>query len=226
MSTDMIEGRSRGLSLKATLAAVVGTLAVLVLIACGIAGAEAWRGYVGAGHVAQVNANTDLLLKGLESIQLERGQTNTALQAPAPVTAQVRDVIAKRRAEGDPLLSNALGRISASGISDGDRLIADVRQAYDRVKKLRLGADGALQVPKEQRDAELLKSWYPTQSDLLAKIQNLWAAASREVSKEDAIVGQLTIVKQSAFLMREYAGRERALHARGRHIRASGTRFA
>ena len=213
MSTDMIEGRSRGLSLKATLAAVVGTLAVLVLIACGIAGAEAWRGYVGAGHVAQVNANTDLLLKGLESIQLERGQTNTALQAPAPVTAQVRDVIAKRRAEGDPLLSNALERISASGISDGDRLIADVRQAYDRVKKLRLGADAALQVPKEQRDAELLKSWYPALSDLLAKIQNLWTAASREVSKEDAIVGQLTIVKQSAFLMREYAGRERALHA-------------
>src|SRR6476620_9061147 len=123
MSTDMVTIRSRGLSLKATLTVVFGTLAILVLTAYGIAGAEAWRGYVGAGRVAQVNANTDLLLKGLESIQLERGQTNTALQAPNPVTAQVRDVIAKRRAEGDPLLSNALDRISASGISDGDRLI-------------------------------------------------------------------------------------------------------
>ena len=67
MSTDMITTRSRGLSLKATLAAVVGTLAVLVLIACGIAGAEAWRGYVGAGRVAQVNANTDLLLNEAET---------------------------------------------------------------------------------------------------------------------------------------------------------------
>ena len=74
-------------------------------------------------------------------------------------------------------------------------------------------ADAALQVPKEQRDTELLKSWYPTLSDLLVKIQTLWTAASREVSKEDAIVGQLTTVKQSAFLMREYAGRERAMHA-------------
>ena len=129
MSTGTITGRSRGISLKATLAAVVGTLAILVLIACGIAGAEAWRGYVGAGRVADVNANTDLLLKGLESIQLERGQTNTALQAPAAVSAQVRTVIDKRRAEGDPLLSNALDRIAASGIADGERLIADVRQA-------------------------------------------------------------------------------------------------
>ena len=63
MSTDMVTIRSRGLSLKATLTVVFGTLAILVLTACGIAGAEAWRGYVGAGRVAQVNANTDLLLK-------------------------------------------------------------------------------------------------------------------------------------------------------------------
>ena len=130
MSIDMTTGRSRGLSLKATLAMVVATLAILVLIACGIAGADAWRGCVGAGRVAEVNANTDLLLKGLESIQLERGQTNTALQAPAPVTAEVRNVIAKRRADGDPPLSNALDRIATSGIADSDRLIADVRQAY------------------------------------------------------------------------------------------------
>jgi methyl-accepting chemotaxis protein len=213
MSTDVIAGPSRGFSLKATLAVVVGTLATLILVACGIAGAEAWRGYVGAGRVAQVNANTDLLLKGLESIQLERGQTNTALQAPTPVSTEVRNVIAKRRAEGNPLLSIALDRISASEIPDGNRLIADVQQAFERAKQLRQSADAALQVPKEQRDAELLKAWYPALSDLLAKIQALWTAASREVSKEDAIVGQLTIVKQSAFLMREYAGRERAVHA-------------
>jgi hypothetical protein len=213
MTTDLMTGRSRGLSLKATLAAVVATLAILVLLACGIAGVEAWHGYVGAGRVAEVNANTDLLLKGLESIQLERGQTNTALQGPTPVTAQVKDLIAKRRADCDPSLSKALDQLTASGISGGDRLIADVRQAYDRVKQARQGADTALQVPKDQRDAALLKSWYPVVSDLLAKIQTLWAAASGEVSKEDAIVGQLTTIKQNAIQMREYAGRERAMHA-------------
>ena len=203
----------RGLSLKATLGLVVGTLAVLVLIACSIAGIDAWRGYVVSVRVAEVNANTDMLLKGLESIQLERGQTNTALQAPAPASAQVREVIARRRAEGDPPLATGLDRMSSAPIPDGARLIGEVRQAYNRVKQLRQQADTALQSPKEQRDAELLKAWYPAVSDLLVRIQNLWTAASREVSKEDAIVGQLTMVKQAAFLMREYAGRERAVHA-------------
>ena len=203
----------RGLSLKSTLGFVVGTLAVLVLIACSIAGIDAWRGYVVSVRVAEVNANTDMLLKGLESIQLERGQTNTALQAPAPASAQVREVIAKRRAEGDPPLARGLDRMASALIPDGARLIGEVRQAYDRVKQLRQQADAALQSPKEQRSAELLKAWYPAVSDLLVRIQNLWTAASREVSKEDAIVGQLTMVKQAAFLMREYAGRERAVHA-------------
>jgi len=203
----------RGLSLKATLGSVVGVLAALVLVACTIAGIDAWRGYAVAVRVAEVNANTDTLLKGLESIQLERGQTNTALQAATPASAQVSEVIAKRRAEGDASLTRGLDRMSAAEIPDAARLIGDVRQAYDRVKQLRQQADSALQIPKDRRDAELLKAWYPALSELLSRIQNLWTAASREVSKEDAIVGQLTMVKQAAFLMREYAGRERALHA-------------
>ena len=56
-------------------------------------------------------------------------------------------------------------------------------------------------------------SWYPTVSDLLSRCPSLWTAVSREISKEDHIVGQLTMVKQAAFQMREYAGRERAVHA-------------
>jgi len=203
----------RGLSLRATLGLVVGALALLVLFACSIAGVDAWRGYVVAVRVAEVNATTDTLLRGMESIQLERGQTNTALQAPAPASSQVREVIAKRRAEGDPLLARGLDRLASASFPESGRLVGDARQAYDRVKQLRLQADSALQNPKEQRDADLLKAWYPALSDLITRVQALWTAASRDVSKQDAIVGQLTMIKQSAFLMREYAGRERATHA-------------
>ena len=213
MNPDLRRGRSGTLSVKATLVVIVGVLAALILIACGIAGMDAWRSYAAATRVAEVNANTDQLLKGLESIQLERGQTNTALQAPAPATAQVRDLIQQRRSQGDSVLGPALGQIAATATPDGKKLIAELDQAYDRTRQLRRNADAALQTPKEQRDAELLKSWYPTVSALLNRIQSLWTAASRDISKQDAIVGQLTMVKQAAFQMREYAGRERAVHA-------------
>jgi methyl-accepting chemotaxis protein len=213
MNSDLRRGRSGTLSVKATLVIIVGVLAALILIACGIAGMDAWRSYAAAARVAEVNASTDQLLKGLESIQLERGQTNTALQAPTPATAQVRDLIQQRRSQGDSVLGPALGQIAATATPDGKKLIAELDQAYDRTRQLRRNADTALQSPKEQRDAGLLKSWYPTVSDLLSRIQSLWTAASREISKQDAIVGQLTMVKQAAFQMREYAGRERAVHA-------------
>src|SRR3954466_22061 len=148
------------LSIRTTLGIIVALLAGLLLIACSIAGLDAWRGYVVAVRVAEVNASTDHLLKGLESIQLERGQTNTALQAAAAAATDVKDLIQKRRTEGDPLLGQALAAIDPSTMTDGQQLLDDVRQAYARVKQLRQKADSDLQLPKEQRDAELLKSWY------------------------------------------------------------------
>lgn len=202
-----------GITVKTTLAVIVAVLAALVLISCAIAGKDAWQSHAVAVRVAEVNANADHLLKGLESIQLERGQTNTALQAPAAATGETRELIQKRRSQGDAALAPALQQIAASATPEGKKLIAEVQQAYERVKQLRRSADSALQSAKDQRDGELLKSWYPTVSDLLTRIQSLWTVASREISKEDAIVGELTMVKQSAFLMREYAGRERAVHA-------------
>ena len=114
MNPDLRRGRSGTLSVKATLVIVVGVLAALILISCGIAGSDAWRSYVAATRVAEVNANTDQLLKGLENIQLERGQTNTALQAPAPATAQVRDLIQQRRSQGDTALGPSLAQIAAT----------------------------------------------------------------------------------------------------------------
>jgi methyl-accepting chemotaxis protein len=213
MNSDRQRGFSGLLTVKATLALIVGVLAALVLIACGIAGNDAWRSYAAAMRVAEVNAITDQLLKGLESIQLERGQTNTALQAPAAATAQVNEVIQQRRSQGDAVLSPALAQMTATANAEGKKLIGEVEQAYERTRQLRKNADGAVRLPKEQRDAALLKSWYPTVSGLLTAIQSLWTSASREISKEDPIVGQLTMVKQAAFQMREYAGRERAVHA-------------
>jgi methyl-accepting chemotaxis protein len=213
MNSDRRRGLSGTLNVKATLVLVVGVLALLILVACGIAGRDAWHSYAAAIRVAEVNANTDHLLKGLENIQLERGQTNTALQAPAAATGQVHDVIQQRRSQGDAALAPALAEMANTAIPDGRKLLGELSQAYERVRQLRRNADTAMQSPKERRDAELLKSWYPTVSDFLNRIQSLWTAASREISKEDAIVGQLTMVKQAAFQMREYAGRERAVHA-------------
>jgi hypothetical protein len=149
MNPDLRRGRSGTLSVKATLVIIVGVLAALILVACGIAGMDAWRSYAAATRVAEVNANTDQLLKGLESIQLERGQTNTALQAPAPATAQVRDVIQQRRSQGDSVLGPALAQIAATATPDGKKLIAELDQAYDRTRQLRRNADIALQSPKE-----------------------------------------------------------------------------
>ena len=113
------EALSGTLTVKTTLAVIVGVLAALVLISCAIAGTDAWRSYTAAFRVAEVNANADQLLKGLESIQLERGQTNTALQAPAPANAEARELMQKRRSQGDAVLARALRQIAVTATPEG-----------------------------------------------------------------------------------------------------------
>ena len=95
-----------------------------------------------------MNANADQLLKGLEYIQLERGQTNTALQAPAPTSAETRKLIQKRRSQGDAVLSSALRQIAATATPESKKLIADLEQAYERVKQLRRSADSPFSLPR------------------------------------------------------------------------------
>ena len=85
----------------------------------------------------------------------------------------------KRRSQGDAVLSSALRQIAATATPESKKLIADLEQAYERVKQLRRSANSAPQSAKEQRDAELLKSWYPTVSEFLTRIQSLWTVASR-----------------------------------------------
>ena len=200
-------------TIRVALSGAVGVLALIAMIGCGVAGLSAWRNFSLQTRVVSVNADTDNLLKAQESLQLERGITNTALHSSEIATAPVRARIQELRGAGQGGLDAALEHLGGITFADRDSLIATVRAAADRMAALRARADTAIGLPRDARDAALLKEWYPAATDMLRDIGALWLAASREISAVDPVVGRMAMVKQSAFLMREYAGRERALHA-------------
>ncbi len=200
-------------TLRSALISAVGVLAAIAMIGCGVAGLSAWRHFSQQSRIASVNLDTDNLLKAQESLQLERGLTNTALQSTDIANGQTRAGIQELRAAGQGGLLTALDRLARADFPDRDALIATVRSAGERMAQLRARADAAIGQPRATRDPALLADWYPAATAMLRDIGALWLAASRDIGKLDPIVGQMAMVKQNAFLMREYAGRERALHA-------------
>ena len=200
------------MTIRTSLSLSVAALAIIATIGCGVTGFDAWRGFLTAKHVASVNAETDRLLKAQEALQLERGQTNVALQSAGIASEQVRGSIQALRAAGNEGLRLAIVTLEKTDIPDKDRLIGTMRDSVQAFQEMRKQADTALVQPKDARDLALLKDWYPKASVMLQGIGALWLAASRDISRQDPILGQMAMVKQNAFLMREYAGRERALH--------------
>lgn len=200
------------INIKTTLTAAVGALAMIAVIGCGLAASRAWIEFATARTVGQVNEETDKLLKAQESLQLERGQMNVALQANTVASDQTRAAIQTLRTAGNDGLLAAVERLSRFDIPGRDKLIGDLRASDDRINTLRATADIAIGQSKDARDPGVLKEWYPAASAMLRDIGALWLAASREVSRSDVVVGRMAMVKQNAFLMRESAGRQRAMY--------------
>ncbi len=202
-----------GTTIRMALNGAVGALAIIAVASAAMAGIMAWRQFVVELRVAHINAETDQLLRAQESLQAERGAANVALQSPGPVTEPVRARMLELRAAGNGGLLAALDVLAKADFPKRDALIAAVRSAHARISVLRTQLDSAATLPKDARDPGLLRDWYPAATDMLRDIGALWLAASREIGEADAVVGRMAVVKQNAFLMREYAGRERALHA-------------
>jgi methyl-accepting chemotaxis protein len=195
-------------SLAQTLLTIFGTLGLVLLISVGFGASEALRHFLLLRTVLDTNETSDLLLASAGNWAVERGATNTALNMPEPAAGTVREAIAKRRSDGDATFEAALLKVRAE--SDGGARLVPVREAYERVAALRRMVDGALGQQRPQRDAALLKDWVPAITRLIEVTQTLRLASERAASSPEMDIAHLQLMKHSAWVMSEFAGRERA----------------
>ena len=103
-------------------------------------------------------------------------------------------------------------------IEDGSMRKAEA--AIAAIDALRERADQAIQRPRAERDASVQQQWYATLTQGIEAITDVWQGATQRLSGLDPQVAALNDVKFLAALMREYAGRERALLGAGKPIEA------
>ena len=89
-------------------------------------------------------------------------------------------------------------------------LIAAAGAAYEKAVAMRKIADQQLSKAKLDRDDAGTKTWVPAMTGLIMKSQELRTATSSSV-ETSALVGQLVTLKHFAWMMSEFAGRERAI---------------
>ncbi|MCW2237173.1 methyl-accepting chemotaxis protein [Azospirillum canadense] len=199
-------------SIKVLVYSVVVVLSVLSLQSTGRDAVEAWTMRQATEAERSANPVVSALLDAAGHFAVERGRTNTALAAADPAGAEALRAIAERRRAADAALDGALRGIgSVAGLWGHDAELAAVQETRTALNRVRAAVDTALALPQAKRDPALVKSWVPTITALIETSQRLRLAISLSSQKTDVSAAELDEIRHFAWVMSEYAGRERAM---------------
>ncbi|MFW0776950.1 MAG: methyl-accepting chemotaxis protein [Rickettsiales bacterium] len=164
-------------------------------------------------------AMTDLL-KAAGDWAVERGVSNAALNASAPISDERKQKILARREAAKAMYVDALKHIDElikviDPSNPHYQLLIDTtentKQRFAEAEQLRALLDKNLEKYKSQRDPELIKQWVPTMSALIITSQDLRFLLTEEAMKVDPELGREGEFRHFSWIMSEYAGRERAM---------------
>ncbi len=197
-------------SIRTSLLATVAVLAALSTGGFGWRAAEDSGRLSAAKSAAEADSAANRFAAGLFEVLLERMTTNNALQAAEPAGADTLAEINRRRAAVQAQFVPGLEVLARKPFPGRDALLADLRGAQQRADAARRATDAAMRLPKESRDAALLRDYLPQINAFVASATQLWFAASHAVAATDPQLARLAVVKELGWRMRETAGTERS----------------
>ncbi len=191
-------------------AALLGVMALLSLLAASLAGlhaVNAWTVLREAEESQAADRAANRFAAGLHELLLERLFAGNAVQAPAPMPAELRQRMERhRQAARDALRAEALP--GAETLPGGATLLENFRTALREAEGLRQQVDQALSLPRDQRQAAIMQGYVPGMSRLLEASTRLWAAYTHDAAGRDPVLARLASLKEIGWRMREASGFE------------------
>ena len=161
--------------------------------------------------VKKSSETISLLIEAANNWAVERGVSNSALNFAGVPPQKMKDIIAARRKKGNAAYQEAIKKIQEFEFKGNEKYSAKVKEAFQTASLLREKLDQNISLPQIKRDPDLLKKWVPTMSKLIIISQQLRYALVEKAALADAELGREENMLHFAWVMSEYAGRERAI---------------
>jgi methyl-accepting chemotaxis protein len=169
----------------------------------------AWQDRVLATRIAQISEATENLFYAMQSARVERGTAATALASADLVDADTRRDIGALRSKGKVAFDRALVSLSNVDFPDREKWLSEIGRLNDAANSVRAKVDAALIKPKPERESDLGKVWIAIIGEFAEKMDALSDAIGFQILRNEPIIDQLMLSKQLAWLVRDYAGRDR-----------------
>jgi len=204
---------SKSLSVRRTLEAITGAMALVLAVTCAILANGAYDEMRMAGRIVTASGIARDLFMSMQYRRFELGTVSTVLESPRAVDAETWTDIEQMRARSTDTLNRALfGLAKSNMVSASDRAaIVKERTALDAEQP---EIDAALHRP-ELRSAALIARWVPTDRNPFAVEDRVSAELTNEIDRSDAFIAEMMKIKQLAWAAREFAGNDRLLVGAG-----------
>lgn len=189
---------------------ILGLFVLAIIFLTGMNTYSAYQTRQTSIKVSELNSISDLLLKSANNWAVERGISNALLQGVGPASRGAIDQIVKRRAVADTAFEKATALLQEQFGTEAVALLSTVKTAYLAVEDLRKKVDVALVQEESARNKNIAAAWVPAMSGLILKSQSVRQKIFDGMAL-DSQIAQLISMKYFAWIMSEYAGRERAI---------------
>ena len=196
-------------SIKVLLQGLTGVMALALVTLFASSAERAYTSRLGAERMQDVIEVSRDLFTAMQTIRLERGTVNSALDGVFPIDQGTQHDIAALHASSTAVLDSALSRMAKMGITASDAnvaTIADARQEFDRI---RASADAALLLRMSDRPPALGGLLLGAGGKLVDSIGALSERLSAEITRTDPLIAEMMKIKQLAWLVRDAAGLDR-----------------
>jgi HAMP domain-containing protein len=174
---------------------------------------QSWSAYRAAHEQRQFDLGANQFIKGLYEILLERLASNNALQAPEAASPSTESVIAAHRKVVKENFDLGLASLAQWEFPDKPALMSRLESSVQKANDYRRRSDEAIKLPRERRDADLVKTFVPVMTEMVNASLKLWFSALYSIAKDDPKLAHLATIKEIGWRMREYSGLERSIVA-------------
>lgn len=158
----------------------------------------------------QTNAIGDRLLESAGAWAIERGVTVTALNDSEAIGPDQRGIIERQRESGDSAFREAVDMIEKAGHDVDDLGLGEALDRFRDLETLRGVVDDELQQRGFQRRNGISGEWVAGITGLIEATQQLRRTLDFKLDTNEVRLGHYQQMKDSIWVMSEFAGRERA----------------
>ncbi|HLY05642.1 MAG TPA: ATP-binding protein [Rhizomicrobium sp.] len=204
---------SKTLSIRRTLEATTGAMALVLVVISAILANRAWDEMRMARRIVTASGITRDLFMSMQYCRFELGTVSTVLESPRAVDAETWADIKQVRARSTAALYRALFGLAMNNMGTASERAAIVKERA-AIDGQRPEIDAALRRP-ELRLAARIARWVPTDRNPFAAEDRVSAELTNEIDRSDAFIAEMMKIKQLSWAVREFAGNDRLLVGAG-----------